>query len=462
MKIKLSSFSVLILLTCGAGSFLTAGIYDNSPEFIYPELRSILKQAEVHSHQYETMDINLANAKLNKGISLANRRPNLNLSTGAGAFWSSFEDIETGETEGIKAGINDLSLSSYYSLFTWGAKRAGHRIAEKSYQNFLIDYERQMSSLAKNIRTKFLNLIIQKFSLRTLELSVAITNANIDQDNIRHEQGKLSNDNYTRSMNSRKLRLIDLEKNKRDIERSIIDFNNTIGVNVLTLQNIPSSIPKAKNVNELLISIANQSESRNFSDNPRVQKSQLALDIAEEAIISTKSRTLPSVGLSAGLTLDIEPTQGNQRVWQAKAGLGIGWNIYSGGANSKRMMKSLNQRTSKLSNHLELLKNTKIAMDRSIEDLLYRYSRLEISESEYQLALQAYEKSKDEYDRGRISDLHFQHVELGRLNQEKSIFNARKDYVIIVSDFLSMLGKDPILEILTRPEEKDLSYLRDN
>jgi len=110
---------------------------------------------------------------------------------------------------------------------------------------------------------------------------------------------------------------------------------------------------------------------------------------------------------------------------------------------------------------MDLLRNIEIDLDEIVENLLMEYSRLEIRESEYQLALQNYERSKDEYSRGMISDINFLTVELGRLYEEKNVYQARKDYIIRIIDFLGKLGEDPVLDILTLPEEKDLDELRE-
>lgn len=460
MKKKKSS--VLMLAILGGISALSAQsnpVKQTTPEYIYPVFRNVLKMAEENSLQYEKLDISLLNAKYSLAISKSNRLPDLNLSTGIGAYWSNYEN-SAGETQGVQVGVNDLSLSSYYSIYDWGSKQANHRIADKRFQDFLLTYERRMGSIARDLRVRFLQLIIDKFSLKTLELEVAINQANINEDTIRYEQGRLSAENYERSMNSRKSRILDLENLRLRIDRSIEDFNTAVGIEkAITLEDIPTNIPSIQNINEQLLSLAKQCESKDFSDIPGVQQAKLSLDIAEENIINAKSASRPRIGLSSGINLDVEPTQDNQRVISFRAGLGFRWSIYSGGANTKRMLRSLNDRTNQLIDYRELMRNVKTDLDRIIEDLKYHYNKLELAESEYQLALQSYEKSKDEYDRGRVSELQFLNIELRRLYQERSIYNSRKDYIIRVSDFLNTIGKDPVLDILTRPDEKDLSYI---
>lgn len=454
--------SVLILAILGGISALSAqsnSVKQTTPEHIYPIFRNVLKMAEENSLQYEKLDISLLNAQYAKDIAKSNRMPNLNLNTGVGAYWSNYEDPQ-GETQGIQLGLNDLSLSSYYAIYDWGAKQAGHRYAEKRYQNFIVNYERQMASIARSLRVQFLQLVLDKFALKTLELEVAINQTNINEDTIRYEQGRLSAENYERSMNSRKSRILDLENMRRNIDRGIEDFNRNIGIEKgITLEDIPTSIPSVENINEQLISLAKQCESNQFADVPSVQMAKLSVDMAEENIVSTRSYSKPRIGLSSGINLDVEPTQGNQRVISFRAGLGFSWNIYSGGSNTKRMLQSLNNRTVEMADYRDLLLRTKIDLDRSIENLIFSYNKLELAESEYQLALQSYEKSKDEYDRGRVSELQFLNIELGRLYQERSIYNSRKNYIIEVCDFLNSIGRDPVLDILTRPDEKDLSYI---
>lgn len=466
---------ILLLL----GGNLQSALKDYTPSGLYPEFKNVIRAASENGLEYKKLDIYLLDAQLQKEISHASRRPNLNLSTGAGAYWSSFEEtitetdaegnplkdengnnITRKESQGIQAGISDLSLSTGYTLFNWGAKQAAQRNTDRDYEIFLIDHQNTVANIANDLRHHFLELIIQKFSLKTIELEIEVNQANIDQDTLRHEQGKFSNENFQRSMNSRKLRALSLEEQKRNLQRTVDDFNEKVGINALTLDQIPTSIPSIPNVNDQLIALVRQSKSQKYQNLPEIKKAQIRLDKLEDNIVATKAWMKPSVGLSGRLSLDIEPTQGNQRVWEASAGLGVGWNIYSGGANSKRVLKALNSKSVAMAEYMHQLKRKDVDMDRMIENLLMQYSRLEVAESEYQLALQSYEKSKEEYSRGRISDLAFMSVELGRLYQERAIYASRRNYVLTISDFLKTMGQDPALDLLPLPEEKDLSNVR--
>jgi outer membrane protein TolC len=431
-----------------------------TPEFIYPGFRDVLKLAEEHSHRYEKLDLTLLNEKLRNEIAKADRRPSVNLSTGVGAYWSNFEN-SAGETEDIQFGLNDLRLSTFYSLYSWGSKQAGHRVSDRNFQAFLISYEQQMSDIGRELRNRYFQLILDKFSIRTLELEIAINQTNINEDTIRYEQGRLSAENYERSINSRKSRMLDLERMRRNIDRSVEDFNRVLGVdNAINLDDIPTFVPRVPNVNEDLVAMARKSISQQFADIPNIQQSKLYLENAEDYIVQSQSAKRPNIGLSAGSAINIEPTQGNQRVISFNAGLGVSWNIYSGGATTKRMLAAYNDRTAQLADFRNLLEHTRITFERMIDDLVHTYQKLEIAESEYQLALQSYEKSKEEYERGRVSELQFTHIELGRLYQERAIYEQRRQYIVSITDFLATLGKDPVLEILTRPDKKDLSSIQ--
>jgi outer membrane protein TolC len=463
MKIKIVSRYILVALMISSGvPVLNANLSKQTPEGTYPVLRRVLKQAENSSYDVQKLDISLANAQLNNEIALARTRPGLNFSTGVGARWSSFED-DNGDREGVKVGLNNLNLSTGYLLYDFGAKQALKRMANRGFELFEINYKLQMSSIARNIRIKFLDLVIAKFSLETLELEIQVNQANIDEDTRKFEQGRMSAETYERSMNSRKLRTLELENRRRAISRQLQDFNELIGVDAMSYEEVPSTIPKLENVNEELIAMARRTKSIQFSDLPSIQQMQLDLENADDRIIDTQSITRPRLSVGGGVSLVIEPTAQNQGVWTANAGLSMNWNIYSGGRNKRQIIKTYNDRLNRMAEYRRTLNRTEMDLDRSVEDLIYRYNRLEVSESDYQMELQSYEKSKDEYDRGRISELHFMNVELRRLYQERNIYEVRKAYMLSIADFLSTLGKDPVLDILTPPGEKDISkYLEKN
>jgi outer membrane protein TolC len=463
MKNKFVSRSILVaFLISSVVPMLHASLSEQTPEGTYPVLRRVLKTAEEHSYEVERLDISLANAQLNNEIALARTRPGLTLSTGVGANWSNFED-DAGNTDGVKIGLNNVSLSTGYLLYDFGAKQALKRMANRGFELFEINYKLEMSAIARNIRIKFLDLVIAKFALKTLELEIKVNQANIDEDTRKYEQGRLSADTYERSMNSRKLRTLELENKRRSIERQLQDFNELIGVQALTYDELPSTIPSLKNVNEELMALARKSKSIQYTDIPKIQQAKLGLENADDQIIDTSSSTKPRISMGGNVGLVIEPTAQNQGVWVASAGLNMSWAIYSGGRNTRQIIRSYNSRLNQMADFRQLVARTNLDLNRSVEDLIYRYNRLEVSESDYQMELQAYEKSKDEYDRGRISDLHFMNIELRRLYQENNIYEVRKAYMLSIADFLSTLGRDPVLDILTPPGEKDLSeYLEKN
>ncbi len=467
-------FPILLIVLSWLSSSLNGqgSIYDYTPENLYPELRAVLKEAETNALGYQNLDYSLAEARINNRLARTNNRPSVGLSTGGGFFASSFDngrddDPNTPEDETIEStayqpqfGINDLNLGLSYTIYQWGAKRANHRIADKSFENYLIGYKQSVESFAQDIRVQFMQLIIQKFNQRSLNLQIEIAQDNIAQEAILYEEGKISDDNYTRLSNSRKMFILDLEQTKRYFDRALEDFRKVTGVQNFNESQIPTNIPQVEINNNQFISLANQTKSQDFADLTSIQQAKISVDIAEESIITTQAGSRPSLFAYAGSNFDVEATEGNERIFEYYGGLRLGWTIYNGGATQMNMRKAYSRRVQRMVDLEDAKLNASIGLERQLVDLDYRLRRLEIGEADYQLALQNYEKSKDEYARGRMSDIQFKQVENQRLNEEQAVYSRRRDYIVQVSNFLRFIGKDPIFNVLTLPENKDLSHLK--
>ena len=455
MKIKQYSFPVLLGIVCISTAFSSvADVMDYSPEYLYPQLRDVIKKAETNAIELEKANYTKSKAILDKELAMTDNRPSLRFGTGLGFSGDS-------ATNDTKASVNGLSLRLSYDLYQWGAKQAGHRKAEYGYEISELALKEDLSKFGQEIREAFLSLIIDNFQLKISKLESDIIQENIAQDTLNFEDGRLSKENYERILNSRKLRIVDLEHNKLEVERNVQDFRDLTGVQSFALEDVPTSIPAIEDLTTSLNAIAGQVRSKEYRDIYAIQKANLSLDIAEESIIQSKSRFRPTLSLGARSTVDPELSENNDLVMKYSAGIDLSWDIYSGGANDRRLQKSYYDRRLQMVSSRDALITAQKTLDRAVEDLVYQYNRLKISESEYEMALANYEKSKDEYSRGRVSDLQFMYVETNRMNEEKAIYVARMNYLNRVSKFLSYVGKDPILNILSITNDKELVKLEE-
>ena len=453
MKIKHYSFPVLLGIVCFSTVFSAlANVMDYSPEYLYPQLRDVLKQAESSAVDIEKLGYQKSKAILEKELAMTNKRPTISFGTGVG-----FAGDNAGND--LQPTVTDLGLGLRYQLYQWGAKEAGHRKAEYNYEIYELKMKEELSKYGQKIRESFLTLIIDNFQLKIAKLEQDIIQENIAQDSLNYEDGRLSKENYERILNSRKLRIMDLEHGKLETERDLQDFRDLTGVQTFGMESVPTSIASIDDLTDSLSAIASQVRSKNFRDIYAVQKAALSLDIAEESIVQARSNFRPSFSLSAKTSLAPEFSKENDLVLSYSGGINISQTFYSGGANQRSLQKTYYDRRLEIANTRDAEILARKTLDRMLEDLEYSYNRLQISESEYTMALANYEKSKDEYARGRVSDLQFMYVETNRMNEEKAIYMARMNYLISVSKFLSFVGKDPILNILSITSDKELVTL---
>lgn len=462
---------IQILTLCSAlvaSSVCSGQPYNASAESLFPELKNIYLQAEQNSYQFYNIDNNLLNAQINKKLSRTNNYPYISLNTGAGMSYSSQYDEPS-------YGVNDLSLGLGYTLYQWGAKSAQHRMADNQYRIAEIDYSIGLQNTAAQIRTAFFQLIIQKIRMQEVELNVEIAQSRLDQDTLRFEEGKLSKENYERSVISRRRFMGDLENIKRQYKNLLDDFRKLTGIPDYDESRIPTSIPAIPSFDNRVVDAARNIETSQFADVLRVQKTDLILANAEESIVTTQSGNRPRIGLGAGFGLGLEPSlldkerildngkteryKESEHVYRYNVNVSFNWTIADGGYTSGRVDAAYAYRRKMIEDYRELLESLRLEKQRGIEDLIYKFERLQFAEDEYRLALNDYEKSKDEHQRGRLSILDFKHAELNRISQEINISNQRMDYILTFSRFLTWMNQDPILEILPPAAEKDTQRL---
>jgi outer membrane protein len=424
-----------------------------SPEYLYPELREILKKAESNAFAVEQLSVQAAKAQLAKEAAYSDKKPYVSFGTGVGFAGDSINN-------GLQTSINDLALGMSYSLYQWGAKEAGHLLAENQFELQEISYEETLSRFGREVRENYLNLILDHFNLKALELETSIVHENLEQDTLKWEEGRLSNEAYQRIVNSRKIRLMDLEQARISFERRLEDFRIHTGIKDFNRNSIPSTIPVITNINPVLEKLAAEAKAKNFASVHSMRRAETTIDNAEQYIVQAKASMRPSLSLYARATMNPELSQNNDLVLKYSGGVGLNWNIYSGGRNEKMLERTYFDRRVELAGKMNLMVTVENSINRLLQDLSYQANRLSIRELEYQMALASFEKSKDEYARGRLSELEFLHVELNRLNEEKLIFSSRRDYLMSVSSFLSFIGMDPVLDIFTSFEERARTILK--
>jgi outer membrane protein TolC len=455
MKVIRRTLAVMMISIVGYVPSFGSSVFDQSPEYLFPELREVLKKAEEHAIESEQASYTAGVARLRRDAALSNKKPWVSFGTGAGFYGDNVRDELT-------MSIYDFSLGLSYLLYQWGAKSAGHAMAENQYILNSIAYEDALSRFGREIRESFLGLIIDRFSLRALEVEVAIAQENIATDTLSFEEGRMSSDNYERVMASRKMQLMDLEQNRKSLVRKIQDFRDLTGVEDFQESMIPSSIPRVANYDAEILSMAQGVRARGFADITQVRRADIAIDNAEQNIIQAEARFRPTLRLFASTSMSPEISQNNDLVVKYAGGVRVNWDIYSGGSNQKVLEMSLFDRRRELAGKRNTLINVEKSLERLTDDLVYQRGRLDISEQQYQMALADYEKSKDEYARGRLSEVQFLQVELSRIREERGIYQSRRNYMVSVSNFLSFIGKDPILNLFPSFEDQGKRAIASN
>lgn len=418
-----------------------------SMEQTFPELVAIYDQVANSSKTLQRSSLRLEQARLGQGIARSNLYPRIS----AGVNFGANQFRPQGEQTSTSMGINyNLALSQ--SLYQWGALKARREIGRIDHQRAQLNEEIQLQNIAQQVRELFSQLVLDKVQLQADSLDSYIQQQRMDFVRRDFEGERLGADEYEARLLEHRQQQLRIEQRKQDVEQRVRRFNDLLGVENITLEQIPDVYPEIELKDQWVMGLRqllNQGEATG-----EILRERIALSREHQKLRMDETRAFQrphlSIFMSAGQGRTNTSRQDNVAQIILFAGLSVNWNIFDGFSSRNQRLQRLNEgRLQEISiwNQLRNLERESMELMRRLD---FGLKRLETAERLFALERRRFENSIRQAEEGRLSDLDFAGVRLALLNQEYNLYQERRNFQVLWGEILIALRMDPALETFAR------------
>jgi len=420
------------------------------PEELMPELDGILKVALAQSPQMVMRSIDLIQNEANLGTARSSLLPNASLGASYsvnGAAVASNTD-STSRASGIY-----YSASISQPLFRWGTLKAQLDAAKIQLLISQKNYAEAYRILALSIRSHYLSLVVKKLTLRNLKYSHRLTTNALALEEDKLRNGRISQSEIVN------LRL-QMEEVSLQVERATEDLAHTkrlllrqAGLQSLSDDQIPEGIPALAFESTAATAMLQRFLGVEWEEHPIVQLNRGWVRVAELNYKQAKYRLYPMFGLGASISQSNSTSASGGFVSQASVlsqyvGVNMSWSIFDGFATrAAKISAKANQRTyeRQLQTATDQLMDQATNLERQVG---FAYRAMRLAQTRAELSESAVRMLQEDANNG-IASRTMVEVATGSYYQSQlTVLNQRVEFLTRWSEFVSTLGRDPVLQQL--------------
>lgn len=427
------------------------------PETLLPKLDELLTKAVSQSPQQILRRIELASAEATRVIQVAGLYPTVSGNISYSRYESEIaDDRSASSTPSVSNGLN-YSFALNQPLFHWGALKAqadigrvGRKMAE---QQFIEGYR----SLAVSIRAQYLGLITKKIAVRNQRNAVRLMEANLATQEERLRTGVISPGEIIEPRLQVEEARIGRDRAELDYEASRSILAQLVGTDSISDDDVPSTMPRPTYSNEVVASYL-RGAAASIEALPYARFYEMQADQADLNYKIARTRLLPKLGLAANygvsnnanVTTDATGLQAtvNTDVKTSSIGVAANWTIFDGFSARGQKLSALAQRRS-AERALKTFKDTTLLQLQTLERQLGFSARLvELTGTRLDLATDAVRLTSENVRFGRATSNSLESITQGAYGSELNAAYARVDYYAKWSEYISLLGLDPVMSKL--------------
>jgi len=446
---KMRLLAALPLFAMGLCATVTAATNIVTPEQLFPQLDSILKQAVAQSPRMVSRAVDLEIAENDRIAARSALLPSIG---------GSLSIYEAKDKRGDIAERLDVT-KTYYSfsitqpLYHWGERRNIARIGEIRHKIAEGSSLEAYRLLAQEVRSLYLRLIMDKLRAEKAALYQSHTANQLKRGEERLAKKVISDAQMFGIRIEAERAQINAERAQFDLENDKASFARLTGGAALTDDQIPDAVPavasQAQAVQDVLAAFLSQKdpvsvEAQNYRD---------ALEIERLNLANQKTRLLPKFNLVVGTTQDeqsysLDVAQKYQ-VNSIFGGFSMSWTMFDGFsarsatrnglAKVRQMERDYRSLTERLATQAQ--SQAKLAGFQARSASIY--DRL-LDSSEGNLRTK-----NEEFQRGVIAEEDVVNARIGLIDAQINAFANRAEYYTILGEFLATVREDPILANLS-------------
>ncbi len=426
------------------------------PEHHFPVLKTLLDEATQQSPRMVARNTEEAVAEANRIVVRAAQLP---AASGFYNYYPWYRDERVTQVgSGTEATTTYESQRSMYGvavvqpIYHWNALKNGTRIAELQKAIVRNQTAEVYRLMVGEVRALFLQLVIKKsglarsrFALEQARSSLALAKQNFDNGlisatgmfppTIGLEQAELATDRL-----------------QEDYDASRLVLGKLCGVAPLRDEQIPDSIPDFALPGERLEAVLakHTGEEPPESSALKIVEQQIEIEKLNYRIAQTRLR--PKLNLQVGTSQDQQSYTAaltdRYGVTSLYAGVQVSWSMFDGFATRATKVAALARRRQLERTRRELSADLIEQARGKLRQVEFAARGLGIATQLFNVAAGGVAGAREDLSRGLISETDLRAVEFNHAGSQIEIYNARYEYLMRLSDFLSTLHEDPALENL--------------
>lgn len=427
-----------------------AGIAGTLPEAYYPELKGIIENALKQSPTMMAQNITMAQSLAGTYFSSAALWPSLSASGSYG--FSAGETTSEPRSSSRGAGLG-YGISLGQSLYQWGANKAQSDIGKLAKQVAERQYVEAFRGLALTLRSQYLALIAKKAGLQTMRYQLQLQEAALASGEEQLKEGTLAEGDLIVSRLGTQDTRLALDRVTQDYDSARRVFQRLAGLNDLAEASIPTDIVRPVYSAEAATALLSGFLGGGVDDTPQAQTYALTLRQNDLSLKIVKTNLYyPKFSFGANYTLSTSTNFTPEPV--TSSGISYGFSIGASvplfnGFSQKgaKIQAYANKRSTELQrrNYLDATADTAQNFRRQL-DLSAR--ALDLAEVRRALAEDAVKRTTEQFNEGAVAQVVLNGT-IGNLNTANVYaLQARTDFLNRWTEFVSLVGADPILHEL--------------
>ena len=417
------------------------------PEDYLPELKEILQTALKQSPQMISREIAIAQADAARYGTDAWHWPEL---SGYLSYDTNQSSVSSNTSTKSKNSGIFYSINISQSIFQWGALKNQSQISKIGVMVEQKNYDEAFRLLAANLRAQYLALVVKKAALSSIRFRQKISENALAVEEDKFKNGSISAGDMISPRLSVEESKLGVARAEEDLANSKRLFAHLAGYSELSDDKIAPGLPKADFSADKAQALLSYVRADNAESTFQAQIYAMNREQADLNYRIAKVRLLPKIywGASVGQRND-SSVSGNvvnqASVLSQSAGINAQWKIFDAFATTGAKKSALESRR-----YFERLRQTQIqtVLDQAqnLERMLLITSKnTDLTETRLQLAEAGMKRVEDEVTRGNLKG--------SALDAATEVFYAsainaaaaRAEYFSRWSDFVSLVGADPIL-----------------
>jgi outer membrane protein len=441
----------MLVTTIGwAESAADSGIAGTLPEDQLPALKAIMETALKQSPTMMAQNIALAQSLANRYYSSAALWPTLsasgNYGFNGGETTSEPKSSSRGTGLGYGIGFNQ-------ALYQWGANKAQSDIGKLSQRIAERQFAEAFRGLAVTLRSQYLSLIAKKIALQGARYQLQLQDAALAAAEDQLKEGTLAEgDLIALRLGTQDSRLA-LDRMGQDYDYARRVFQRLAGLDDLAEASIPTDVARPPYSAETATALLSAFLGGGVEDTPQAQSYALTLSQNDLNLKIVKTNLYyPKFSIGAGYNLSTSTYFTPQPVTSS----GIQYNVtlsanvplFNGFAQKGAKLSAYTAKRSTEQQRRSYLNATADTATNMRQQLDLSARALDLAEVRRALAQDAVQRTTEQFNDGTVSKVIVEGTVANLNTVNLYAVQARSDYLNRWSEFVSLVGADPILHVL--------------